>query len=592
MVEVEDNATQSDNVDRDSLEEFVTKEAEITEEEAEKLLGGKANVYIDIDGKWKLELDDNGLNDETDDHTEESISKVDKDTDAAVEQEEEDENFEVKWCTPVAVRSDDSSSEDEKGKSYVPAPQRPDHKFSDGIVWETIEELDEEETESEVNIKPLMNDVQEVSEKGMEKQKLVHVSPRPHPTHPVSSVKGMKHGEEEGGMTGPTFHQLTEVEGLPTRTAEIIAARSLQSENTFWTEKIMKPDEYEAMHEEMANISVRNLASFWETLSKQLEGKTVRHNDSPTIKKKWSSMPELKVVKRKMPEAPTQQKIRKIENDPGIEVDIVKSDSIVNDVDLCRSVSIKDRKVMFESLDRQSKREKMKQWSSMPSLKPERKLPSLEKNKVRWDDGKVQEWPEEIRPRSQATMRNVPDHGFSLARPQSPLLVTNEVRSPGRDEVHSSSDSVCSSLTSSSTVVPTTTATDLISLLDDSAGEIYTGAGQETQLFVVENGTEVPLTPLSIRKTLFESGDFKASETVVGRQSRSWEGAETASRRSSGIYRDVEGEEEGHKVFQNTSVSLPLEMVKSSTLAYIEEEKDVLQNINIVKSVKQKFLRP
>ena len=564
-------------------------------------MGGKANVYIDIDGKWKLELDDSGLNDETDDHNEEGISEVDKNAESAVEQEEEeeeeeDDNFEVKWCTPVTVRSDESSSEEEKGKAYVPAPQRPDHKFSDGIVWETIEELDEEETESEANTKPPMNDVQEVSEKGMEKQKLVPVSPRPHPTHPMSSVKGMKHGEKEGGITGgPTFHQLTEVEGLPTRTGEIIAARSLQSENTFWTEKTMKPDEYEAMHEEMANISVRNLASFWETLSKQLEGNTVRHNDSPTIKKKWSSMPELKVVKRKMPEAPTQQKIRKIENAPGIEVDIVKSDSIVNDVDLCRSVSIKDRKVMFETLDRQSKREKMKQWSSMPSLKPERKLPSLEKNKVRWDDGKVQEWPEEIRPRSQATMKNVTDHGFSLPRPQSPLLVTNEVRSPGRDDLHSSSDSVCSSLTSSSTVVPTTAATDLIFLQDAATGEIYTGAGQETQLFVVENGTEVPLTPLSIRKTLFESGDFEASETVTGRQSRSWEGAETSSRRthrSSGIHGDTEGEEEGQEVYQNTSVSLPLELVKSSNLAYIEEEKDVLQNINIVKSVKQKFLRP
>ena len=57
---------QSDNYDRDSLEEFVAKEAEVTEE-AEK---STANTYIDIDGKWKLELEDNGLEEETNDHEE------------------------------------------------------------------------------------------------------------------------------------------------------------------------------------------------------------------------------------------------------------------------------------------------------------------------------------------------------------------------------------------------------------------------------------------------------------------------------------------------------------------------------------------
>ena len=72
----------------------------------------KPNVYIDIDGKWKLELNDNSLEEE---------SIVDE-----VNGEEQEET--VKWCTPVSVISDDSSSEDEKVKFCKPIHSE-GHKF-------------------------------------------------------------------------------------------------------------------------------------------------------------------------------------------------------------------------------------------------------------------------------------------------------------------------------------------------------------------------------------------------------------------------------------------------------------------------------
>ena len=65
------------------------------------------------------------------------------------EDDEDEAEYEVKWCTPVGVRSDESSSEDEKGPTFALNQHPVDHKFSDGIVWETIEECEEEETEAE-----------------------------------------------------------------------------------------------------------------------------------------------------------------------------------------------------------------------------------------------------------------------------------------------------------------------------------------------------------------------------------------------------------------------------------------------------------
>jgi hypothetical protein len=214
---------------------------------------------------------------------------------------------------------------------------------------------------------------------------------------------------------------------------------------------------------------------------------------------------------------------------------VVKSDYVVDDVDLCRSVSIKERREMFESLEHGRRREITKQWSSMPSLKPEAALPA------------------------------------------PPLLVTSAITCCHREDPHSSSDSVCSSLTSSSTVVP---APELLSLVEDSAGEIYTGSQDGSQLFLVENGSEVPLTPLVQRKTVFERFTLMHSDT-----------RDVLERPASREARSLGQEAEARPASPRGSISLPAQLVRSSSRSYIEEEKDVLKNINIVNKVKKKFLQ-
>jgi len=301
------------------------------------------------------------------------------------------------------------------------------------------------------------------------------------------------------------------------------------------------------------------------------------------IKKKWNSMPELKgqIVKRKLPEATMQQKVRKIEDPEDEEphqykdIEVVKSDYVVDDVELCRSVSIKDRREMFESLEKESRREMKKQWSSMPSLKHERRLPSPEKARVSWQDEKEVETRERLPVKEKTLQELTPSQ---VLPPVTPLVVTNIVSSPGRDELNSSSDSLSSSLTSSSTVIPSTNqAWELASLQEDSAGEIYTGPplpGQDFHLFVVENGTEVPLTPLSQRKSLFERPEHEGRRAwEASQQTRSWEKPVVVG-----------------KAEDNSSESLPTELVRSSSRSYIEEEQDVLQNINVVRRVKMRFL--
>ena len=82
-----------------------------------------------------LEFTDKSLGGETD------VDKLDD------EPAENDENeTEYKWCMPASLTSEDSSSttssDDEKTKFTNPIVTN-GHKFSDGIVWETIEECDE-----------------------------------------------------------------------------------------------------------------------------------------------------------------------------------------------------------------------------------------------------------------------------------------------------------------------------------------------------------------------------------------------------------------------------------------------------------------
>ena len=585
-----DMPLQCDNYDRDSLEEFVAKEAEVTEE-TEKLTKSSANAYVDTDGKWKLELEDNGLEEETNDHEErgrEDEEEVEYRESGKIDpeqgEEEEEQEYEVKWCTPVGVRSDESSSEDEKGSSFGTS-QPADHKFSDGIVWETIEECDEDETESECCTQPGFKVQEEVGQKAVDPpmcQEIIQQQP----------VKGLRMGvfaqpvvaeRMEGWEGGGASSQLSGLQGLRNGSPSISANCTLNPLSQRTKREDMRPEEYEAMHEEVGNISVRNLATFWEDLTRRVAGEEAEHTESSNIKKKWNSMPELKgqIVKRKLPEATTQQKVRKIEDPedeepPFKDIEVVKSDYVVDDVELCRSVSIKDRREMFESLEKDSRREMKKQWSSMPSLKHERRMPSPEKARVSWQDEKEVEMRERLPVKEKTLQELTPSQ---VLPPVTPLVVTNVVSSPGREELNSSSDSLSSSLTSSSTVIPSTNqAWELASLQEDSAGEIYTGLplpGQDFHLFVVENGTEVPLTPLSQRKSFFEKPNSEGGREWEGsQQTRSWEKPVVTVGKSE----------------DKSSESLPTELVRSSSRSYIEEEQDVLQNINVVRRVKMRFL--
>ena len=105
----------------------------------------------------------------------------------------------------------------------------------------------------------------------------------------------------------------------------------------------------------------------------------------------------------------------------------------------------------------------------------------------------------------------------------------------------------------------------------------------DSGLFVLENGTEFSLTPLNNRKSAFEP------PPVVRRR-----------RPSSPIRLAAPGfglsfARGGARVRQEAAtaavVADPLNYVKSSNLPYIEAEKGVLQNINIVHSAKRKFLK-
>merc|ERR550525_798408 len=188
----------------------------------------------------------------------------------------------------------------------------------------------------------------------------------------------------------------------------------------------------------------------------------------------------------------------------------------------------------------------------MPSLKHERRLPSPEKVRETWQDEKEVETRERL-PVKEAKKMLQELTPSQILPPVTPLVVTNVV-SPGREELNSSSDSLNSSLTSSSTVIPSTPTQpwELASLQEDSAGEIYTGPGQDFNLFVVENGTEVPLPPLSQRKSLFERPGREERVLEGSQQARSWEKPVSSGKT------------------ENSSESLPTELVRSSSRSYIE----------------------
>ena len=656
------------------------------------------NVYIDIDGKWKLELNDNGLGDE---------SIVDGSTGETEEA--------IKWCTPVSVMTDDSSSEDEKIKFCKPV-HSDGHKFSDGIVWETIEECDEDESGTENDLvhkheEERMNELTEEVKREVRENNLGPNSMSQNMNKVSNESHFMSNNNTQGKKELQQSHQavtsLRSPSMKPERDFEPVSckvgkslvgsvsrrkmdmpssmsdefyetldnceiqdeksAKSLninfadnyslpsplqsdmsciedltggqpsqfpqEKEERIEDDNSASPDndtffekikECQISKEEIGNISVKNMAKFWEEVSKKVKDETLKTEHK--IQKKWNSMPDLKdrYEKRKLPMRPTQEKIDNIEDvvtmpESAISSrQIVKSDEIIDDVDLCRSVSIRDRKQMFEMMAKQAQKQKKKQWSSMPSLKQERQLPqtrhpSPEKVKVRWEDEYASEDEEEclheeprLQTRGKSPIREIMkafevnktrqttvslskpneiSNRYSHSRlksPVSPLLHTNEVFNY-RDDFHSSSESVSSSLTSASTVVPRSPG--IPSMLEDSGGEIYTDGTNKTHdeqgLFVVENGTEFSLTPVNKRKSMFEIHKKNGRVRKISRDTKKQN-------------RIIEPPMEAPvdtvdttKEYENQS----LERIKSSNIPYIEEEKDILENIRMVQSLKMKFLK-
>ena len=76
------------------------------------------------------------------DSTFDKLAKLQLSEDQLRAEAEEEEGI-VKWCQPVSVISDESSSSDDERVKLCYPVHGEGHKFSDGIVWETIEEEEE-----------------------------------------------------------------------------------------------------------------------------------------------------------------------------------------------------------------------------------------------------------------------------------------------------------------------------------------------------------------------------------------------------------------------------------------------------------------
>ena len=150
---------------------------------------------------------------------------------------------------------------------------------------------------------------------------------------------------------------------------------------------------------------------------------------------------------------------------------------------------------------------------------------------------------------------------------------------------------------------------------DESNGEIYTdrqttsiasienintfqGEDEETTdsslgLYVVENGKEYPLIPLKDRKSVFESQSVKVSYKLAT--------STTIKEKTKGLNEimnqsTVVSDRVIRRPFMIDSVGNPDRNqlrrdppVKSSIVPYIQEEKDILENINLVSKIKPKF---
>ena len=545
--------------------------------------------------------------------------------------DKDDEN--PKWCMPAAVTSEDSSSasssSDEEKTKFCPPIITEGHKFSDGIVWETIEECDEENISSSESDKPdsamnktrgtsVMNNMKidlnegngvmsvmtasNTLEKKDRSQPLKpFITPFTHVTRPeidnewlsskpkTASVNDRKVSAMDVNFDmdikldeKPTFNE--NPSPIPTTKDVDLNQTSVEEDMVDGDECLLCPDKKQppVSKEEIGNISVKNLAKFWEEVSKKVAD---MDEEETKIQKKWNSMPNLK-EKRQLPPKPTILPVSK--EKPQVKRErslinysnVIKSDDVIDDVDLCRSVSLRDRKHMFETISQQSKKERAKQWKSMPSLKEK---PTI-KSKVHWEDQVPEDVPQEhsspIRGRSpvRELMKNfqtsqplVYFKSNSSPTPVSPLLKTNEIQF--KDESLSSSDSMSSSITSSSlsTVIAKNPTS---SMLEDSSGEIYTeslGSQGDEGPCVVENGIEYSLTPLAARKNKFEH-QYTPRAFSMGSIDEKYLKTNP-----------VQPE-------QGTDKQLIENRIISSKVPYIEEEKDVLESINIVKNLKTKFL--
>ena len=555
---------------------------------------------------------------------------------------DEDQEEIIKWCIPASITSDDSSStsssfsdDDQKTKFCSPIVSE-GHKFSDGIVWETIEECDEENISSSESDKPdnvptneqvgvTMNagDKNEVCMKidldegidGMiarnTHDKISHkpfITPSTHVITPERDyerfgakvgklsvvdkrLKGMDDNideEDNDSIPEPSTDDVLNNNEEPENIEPIDFVPKYREEIIEENECSLCPDKKElpVSKAEIGNISVKNLAKFWEEVSKKV--KVDNEEKEPFIQKKWNSMPNLK-ERRQLPIIPIQNTRIDLKRKETEVIDyskVIRSNDPIDDVDLCRSISLRDRKHMYEMMSQQAKKEKAKQWKSMPSLKQQNI-----KSKVHFEDedyakDDVIENDIELHIRGRSPVRELMKNfqtsqplvyykRASSQSPVSPLLRTNEIQT--KDESLSSTDSFSSSLTTSSLSTVIAKNSKTASLLEDSGGEIYTDSinnPDDQGPYVVDDGHEYSLTPLADRKNKFEQKydqrAFRMSPILGGV-------SDAPSKSNLGQHKKLD-------------FSAMRDRVISSNIPYIEEEKDVLKSINIVQSLKTKFL--
>ena len=488
-------------------------------------------------GSTKVEDKDHLSVENSNNHDNQSMTIVDIDE---ADNSEIEENL-IKPCLPIPVSasSEDSTSsssdaDEEKPRFCTPIISM-GHKFSDGIVWETIEECDEENisssesekvdtgmnhAEKEADVVNMKIDFHEGSSAGVmtagsAPDKKARLQPHAPFITATQAEKDCDSLSPKVGKSSPppearmVDYSVRYQQDLHMKDNEVTKAISVNEDAYDGNECAFCPDKKEppVSKEEIGNISVKNLAKFWEQVSQQkLEDSALK---DAAIQKKWNSMPNLKERKQQ------KQHSIKAKKEPIVHhAEVVKSDDIIDDVDLCRSVSLSDRKQMFEMMTVSTIGEQSKQWKSMPSLKQD-KSPSTStsprppfKSRVRWedqsdtDDYAIERGRSPVRELVKNFQTSQPLVCFKRgSSPMSPEFKSNEVRT---HESLSSSDSISSSMTGSSVSTVIDTRTRPASHLDDSSGEIYTDSsvtdvntGEEGP-YVLENGAEYSLTSLGM----------------------------------------------------------------------------------------------